>query len=51
VLNIGATICHVYEIDDSDPQNSIYEAADAQGLGRDEFEFRIAASTCYLCSD
>lgn len=51
VLNIGTTICHVYEMDDTDPENSIYEAGEAQGLSREDSDFLIAASTQYLCRD
>jgi hypothetical protein len=51
VLNIGTTICHVYAIDDTDPENSIYEAGDAQGLTREDSDFLIAASKRYLCTE
>jgi hypothetical protein len=50
-LNVGTTVCHVFEIDDTDPEKSLYEAAEAQDYSRDDMDLIIAASKRYLCPE
>jgi hypothetical protein len=50
-LNVGTTVCHVFEIADTDPEKSLYEAAEAQVYSREDMDLIIAASKRYLCPE
>lgn len=50
-LNVGTTVCHVFEIDDTDPEATLYESAESQDYSREDMELIIAASKRYLCPD